>query len=138
LRAQSKKTVMITTFYIPLENALENLGQTDSCPRLAPNSLRKPLKGNQLEMVPERCPRASPSKLQPREVWRRDQATVELERALALRPEDSSILYNAACVYADSRAKRQDALAMVKKAIQHGYHNLAWLSRRSGTLPILP
>jgi serine/threonine protein kinase/tetratricopeptide (TPR) repeat protein len=112
--------------YIPLENALENLGKTEAVRDLR-QQFKKALE-QQLVMVPEdvRARVLLGSSLAKSGDTAR--ATVELERALALRPEDSSILYNAACVYADL-ARKQDALAMVKKAIQHGYHNLAWLSR---------
>jgi serine/threonine protein kinase/Tfp pilus assembly protein PilF len=112
--------------YIPLENALVNLGQTEAVRDLR-QQFKKALE-QQLVMVPEdvRARVLLGSSLA--KSGDATRATVELERALALRPEDSSILYNAACVYADL-ARKQDALAMVKKAIQHGYHNLGWISR---------
>jgi non-specific serine/threonine protein kinase len=112
--------------YIPLENALENLGQTEAVRDLR-QQFKKALE-QQLEMVPEDVRARVLLSSSHAKSGDATKATVELERALALRPEDSSILYNAACVYADL-ARKQDALAMVKKAIQHGYHNLAWLSR---------
>jgi serine/threonine protein kinase/Tfp pilus assembly protein PilF len=112
--------------YIPLENALCNLGQTE-----AVRDLRQRFKRaleQQLEMVPEDVRARVLLSSALAQSGDATQATLELERALALRPEDSSILYNAACVYA-SLARKQDALATLKKARQHGYHNVVWMSR---------
>ena len=55
-------------------------------------------------------------------------ATRELQIAVALRPNDSNILYNAACVYGLFQ-KKQEALDLLRKAVQVGYHNFDWLAR---------
>lgn len=55
-------------------------------------------------------------------------AIEHLRIALALRPKDSIILYNAACIYALFE-KKNEALAMLKRAREVGYANLDWLSR---------
>ncbi len=112
--------------YIPIENALENLGRTDTLLDVR-QRLRRVL-DQQLEMVPEdvrarillasTCAKLNDS----------ERATLELERAITLRPDDSTILYNAACGYA-SLARKQEALATLKKAIEHGYNRLDWMAR---------
>jgi len=112
--------------YIPLENALYNLGQTEAVRNLR-QRFKRALE-QQLEMVPEDVRARVLLSSAHAKSGDATKATVELERALALRPEDSSILYNAACVYA-CLSRKQDALAMVKKASQHGYHNVVWMSR---------
>ena len=112
--------------YIPLANALENLGRTEAL-----NDIRQRYRRvleQQLEMVPEdvRARVLLASALARDEDA--DRARLELERAITLRPDDSNILYNAACVYA-RLSRKQEALATLKKAKEHGYHNLAWMAR---------
>ncbi len=112
--------------YIPIENALENLGQTEAASKIRQRHTR--VLEQQLEMVPENV-RArillASNYVGSGEV---DRAIVELKRAIVLRPDDSNILFNAACVYA-LLSRKQEALAMLKKAREHGYHNVAWMSR---------
>ena len=55
-------------------------------------------------------------------------AIEHLRIALALRPKDSNILYNAACVYGLFE-KKSEALAMLKRARDAGYSNWDWISR---------
>ena len=52
----------------------------------------------------------------------------ELEKAVALRPNDSNILYNAACVYG-VMAKKAEALDLLRRAEAAGYSNLDWAVR---------
>ena len=47
---------------------------------------------------------------------------------MAVRPNDSNILYNAACTYGILQRKA-DALALLKKAKEAGYHNLRWMAK---------
>ncbi len=112
--------------YVPLGSALENLGQADA-QREVSQRLRRVLE-QQLEMVPEdvraRILLASVAS----KFGDADKAITELKRAIALRPDDSNILFNAACVYG-RLSRKTEALAMLKKATEHGYHNSAWLAR---------
>ena len=57
-------------------------------------------------------------------------ANRELQIAVALRPNDSNILYNAACTYGLFQNKEK-ALEMLRKAIAAGYHNFDWITRDS-------
>ncbi len=52
----------------------------------------------------------------------------EVQVAVALRPNDGNILYNAACVYGILQRK-QEALEMVKKSLAAGNHNFDWMAR---------
>ncbi len=112
--------------YIPLANAAENLGKAEAL-RDIRQRLKRVLE-QQLVMVPEDVRARVLLASTYAQFEEADRATVELERAIALRPEDSNILYNAACVYA-RLMRKQDSLAMLKRAKEHGYHNLAWLAR---------
>jgi len=49
----------------------------------------------------------------------------ELQKAVALRPDDTSILYNAACTYG-ILGKKSEAIAMLKRAKRVGFPNLDW------------
>jgi len=112
--------------YIPLENALEKLGRSEALGDVR-ERLRRVLE-QQLEMVPEdvRARVLLASNLARGKDAER--AILELERAVTLRPDDSNILYNAACVYG-RLSRKKEALVMLKKAKEHGYHNVAWISR---------
>jgi hypothetical protein len=48
--------------------------------------------------------------------------------AIALRPNDTNVLYNAACTFGVLK-KKQDALETLKKAIAYGYGNLEWIKQ---------
>jgi TolB-like protein/Tfp pilus assembly protein PilF/predicted Ser/Thr protein kinase len=51
-----------------------------------------------------------------------------LDTAVALRPGDTNVLYNAACTLGVLK-KKTEALAMLRKALAAGYGNLDWVSR---------
>ncbi|MGI8918369.1 MAG: protein kinase domain-containing protein [Pyrinomonadaceae bacterium] len=55
-------------------------------------------------------------------------AVAEVEKAVATSPNDASTLYNAACTYAVLGLK-QDALAMLNRAIKNGYWHFDLLAR---------
>ena len=56
------------------------------------------------------------------------EADRELMRAVDLRPNDSNILYNAACTYG-VMGKKPEAIDMLKRAKVAGYQNLEWTRR---------
>ena len=113
--------------YIPLANALENLGQAEAEREMNQRFLRA--LEQQLEMVPEDVrARILLASTHARNLERAERAIAELEKAIALRPDDSNILFNGACVYG-RLSRKAEALAMLKKATEHGYHNSAWLAR---------
>jgi len=56
------------------------------------------------------------------------EAARELQIAIALRPKDTNILYNAACVYGLLQ-KKAEALATLQKAKDAGWRNLDWGAR---------
>jgi non-specific serine/threonine protein kinase len=57
---------------------------------------------------------------------RSDEAQHEADMAMALRPGDTMILYNTACVFC-AMDKPQEALAALKRAWDSGYRNPAWV-----------
>jgi TolB-like protein/cytochrome c-type biogenesis protein CcmH/NrfG len=57
-----------------------------------------------------------------------ENAIAELQNAIALRPNDSAILYNAACTYAMLNEK-QEALRLLRRSKETGFLNVDWASR---------
>jgi cytochrome c-type biogenesis protein CcmH/NrfG len=55
-------------------------------------------------------------------------AIAELQNAVALRPNDSAILYNAACTYA-LLGEKQEALQLLRRSKEAGFLNSDWASR---------
>jgi non-specific serine/threonine protein kinase len=114
--------------YIPLVNSLENLKQTDAARELRDRH-RGVLK-QQLELVPEDVRARILLAAHHASFGDSEAAAQELQVAVTLRPHDSNILYNAACVYG-LLGRKKEALESVKKAIAAGYHNLDWIARDS-------
>ena len=54
-----------------------------------------------------------------------EEAVLHVRIAVAMRPTDSNVLYNAACTYG-SLAMKADALEMFQRCIKSGYSNSAW------------
>jgi len=112
--------------YIPLYNALHRLGQQEAAHDLRQRHMR--VLEQQLKLVPEDV-RARILLATNHAEFRDEGAAIrELQIAVALRPNDSNILYNAACVYALFQRKAE-ALEMIKKAVTAGYSNMDWLAR---------
>lgn len=66
---------------------------------------------------------------------RGEEAKREADMAMVLRPDDSMILYNSACVYC-ALGKVDDALIAIKKAWESGYRDANW-TRQDPDLQIL-
>jgi len=56
---------------------------------------------------------------------RAEDAVRHLEMAIALRPDDSNVLYNSACTYG-VLGKKSEALDLIRRALAHGYANFDW------------
>ena len=69
------------------------------------------------------------------EMGRAEESVREMEFARALRPNDSSVLYNCACAYCKLKLKRE-ALDTLKKAWEAGFKDTEW-ARRDPDLAIL-
>ncbi len=66
---------------------------------------------------------------------RNEDAKREADLAMILRPDDSMILYNTACVFC-SMGNKKDALIAIKKAWESGYRDANW-TRQDPDLAIL-
>jgi non-specific serine/threonine protein kinase len=112
--------------YIPYSNSLRAVGRSEEAAEL--RDVQCKVMKRHLEIVPEdvRARILLASGLA--ELNQESEAVAELKTAVALRPNDSNILYNAACTYALLKRK-QDALVVLKRAKDAGYINMEWALR---------
>ena len=114
--------------YVPLMVALERSGDKEAAGRLRQRCLET--LEQQLSLVPEdvRARILLASNL----AWlgRNEEAAQALQIAIALRPNDANILYNAACTYAILQNK-QEALSLLKKLDEMGHLNKGYARQDS-------
>jgi non-specific serine/threonine protein kinase len=112
--------------YPPLINSMMNLGQLEAARNLRERS--RSVLEHQVQLVPDDV-RARILLANTYAFLGNEGAAVqELQKAVALRPGDSNILYNAACTHGVLQRKA-DALALLQKAKEAGYHNLPWMAK---------
>jgi tetratricopeptide (TPR) repeat protein len=110
--------------YIPYTNALDRLGKTEIARRF--REMEMLVLERQLEMVPEDVRARILLAADYANVGRSDDAIRHAEMAVALRPNDSSVLYNAGCTYG-VLGRKAEALAMLRRAKDAGYSNEDWI-----------
>jgi serine/threonine protein kinase/Tfp pilus assembly protein PilF len=109
--------------FIPFVNSLERLGRTAELNRyreMEVSSLER-----QLDQVPEDVRARSLLAGDYANMGRTDDAVRHLEMTVALRPNDSNVLYNAACTYAVLN-KKKEVLDLLRRALAAGYSNFDW------------
>jgi serine/threonine protein kinase/Flp pilus assembly protein TadD len=109
--------------YIPFTNALERLGRFAELDRYREMEVR--MLERQLELVPEDVRARSLLAADYANTGRADDAARHLEMTIALRPNDSNVLYNAACTYG-ILGKKAETLELLRRALAAGYANFAW------------
>jgi non-specific serine/threonine protein kinase len=109
--------------FIPLVNALERLGRTAELNRYREMEMRS--LERQLELVPEDVRARSLLAADYANMGRADDAVRHLEMAVALRPNDSNVLYNSACTYA-VLGKKPETFDLLRRALGAGYANPDW------------
>jgi tetratricopeptide (TPR) repeat protein len=118
---------------IPISNSLGALGKTDALMNFR-HRMVAAFEGH-LKKVPEdaraRVLLANTYASQ----GRYDDAKREADMAMALRPDDTMVLYNLACVFC-LMGNAKDALNSLKKAIGAGYSATAW-ARQDPDLALL-
>ncbi len=113
--------------YIPYRLVLERLGQAEAARRVQERAGRA--LERQIELVPEDVRARILLAADYASFGKEADAMRELQIALALRPKDSNILYNAACVYGLLK-KKAEALTVLRKAKEAGYRLiLEWAAR---------
>ena len=112
--------------YVPYTNVYEGLGRTEDAQQLRLREIA----------VLEQTLRDVPEDVRARILLAADYAVTgrvpdaerELQKAVDLRPNDSNILYNAACTYG-VMGKKPEAIEMLRRAKVAGYQNLEWTRR---------
>ncbi len=112
--------------YSPIVNSLTRLGNVGRGLQLRKQRIK--VLQQQLERVPEDVRARVLLACDFAAMGEREAALREVQIAVALRPTDSNVLYNAACVYGTLLMKAE-ALASIIAASAAGYSNFAWLPR---------
>ncbi len=112
--------------YIAFQNVLECLGRMEESKKLRNRELK--VLQQQLEMAPDNVRARILLAATLAALGEHTEAMRELERSVAMRPNDANILYNAACTYG-VMGKKDEALALARKTIDAGYTNTPWMAR---------
>jgi len=119
--------------YVPIINALGALGKSDA--RASYQQRRVLALEAHVLKVPEDARARVLLASSYAEMGRREESIREMEFARALRPNDSSVLYNCACAFCKLKLKRE-GLEALKKAWEAGFKDAEW-ARRDPDLAIL-
>jgi Flp pilus assembly protein TadD len=109
--------------YVPIQNALSALGKKDALL----NEIQQEIQviENHLKKVPEDARARTLLARDFIQLDRRDDAVREVNLAMALRPNEATILYNVACVYV-FLGRKADALDALTKAWTAGFKDPSW------------
>ena len=119
--------------YVPIVNALGALGKEEA--RASFRQRRVQTLETHIVKVPEDARARVLLASSYAEMGRAEESVREMEFARALRPNDSSVLYNCACAYCKLKLKRE-ALETLKKAWDAGFKDAQW-ARRDPDLVLL-
>jgi tetratricopeptide (TPR) repeat protein len=119
--------------YVPIMNALNALGKSE----VNKNILQRCSAAleNHLAQVPEDARARILLGSNYAELGRVEDAMRETNLAITLRPDEASILYNAACMYCFLK-KKSEALSVLNKAWEAGFKDAGW-ARRDPDLTLL-
>ncbi len=112
--------------YTPFMNIVRSLGSVEAAQSLREQEMR--VLEHHLQLAPEDARARILLSGDYAYLGRKEAAVLQLHQAMAIRPHDSNILYNAACTYG-LIGEKEDALAMLKSAKEYGYTNWGWVSR---------
>jgi non-specific serine/threonine protein kinase len=119
--------------YVPIGNALQALGKTDAA-RNCTQQMVQVMEAH-LKMFPENARARVLLANRYAALARADEAVRELNLAMALRPNEPSVLYNVACAYC-TLGRKSDGLEALKTAWETGWRDRTW-TRRDPDLTIL-
>jgi len=112
--------------YLPFRNAFGRLGRVKDFENIRERLVV--VLRQQLEQVPEDVRARILMAAELAGMGEVEETERHLQMAIALRPTDTNVLYNAACTYGILN-KKQEALDTLKKAIECGYGNLEWIKQ---------
>jgi non-specific serine/threonine protein kinase len=119
---------------VPIQNSLGALGKRDAERQI--RIRRVDLLERHLKPVPEDARARVLLASDYAALGRYEDAIREANLAIAIRPNEATILYNAACVFCKME-KRQDALAALGKAWEAGFREADWARRDPDLAPLL-
>jgi len=108
---------------IPIHNALGAMGKTDALKNYTYREIA--IFEAQLKKTPEDARVRVLLSADYAYLGRKDDAQREIDLAMALRPDDTMILYNIACTLCEMD-KTKEAMTVLKKAWEAGYQNPVW------------
>ena len=119
--------------YVPIVNALSSLGKKDAVGNL--RQRRVQALENHIRQVPDDARARILLSNDYAEMGRVDDAMREANLAMVLRPNEATMLYNAACTFC-SMAKKAEAIDALSRAWHAGFKDADW-ARRDPDLVIL-
>jgi len=119
--------------YVPLLNALGALGKDEQVRNV--RLRRITVLENHLKKIPEDARARIHLAVEYANMNRVEDSKREADLAVALRPNDATVLYNAACVFCLSK-KKPEALEAIRKAWDAGFRDPDW-ARRDPDLALL-
>jgi serine/threonine protein kinase/Tfp pilus assembly protein PilF len=111
---------------IPLINSLERLGRIADAERL--RTREREVLVEQLQRFPDDVRARILLAADLAILGQHDEAVQHVKIAIAMRPTDANILYNAACAYGLMRMKKE-ALDSFRRCVHAGYHNAVWATK---------
>ena len=112
--------------YMPYINSLERLGLKKEAAQYREKLIV--VLQQQLERVPEDVRARILLGAMQALLGDEEESVRQLQTAVALRPNEAGILYNAGCTYAIMKRK-SETLEMLKRAVSNGYGNLDWMRK---------
>ena len=112
--------------YTPICNALGAMGKTDALRHW--RQRRVQVVEAHLRKVPEDVRARTALSNDYATIGRVDDALREINLAISFRPDDASVLYNAACTYCLVE-KKPEALSVLRKAHEAGFRDSDWARR---------
>jgi non-specific serine/threonine protein kinase len=119
--------------YSPIQNALGALGKTEALANV--RQRRTQVLEEQIRQVPEDVRARIMLAIDYSATGRIEEAMREVNLAIVLRPDEASVLYNAACAFCQMN-RRTDALDAIRKAHAAGFADSDW-ARRDPDLALL-
>jgi len=111
---------------VPLINSLEKVGRMADAERL--RKREQEVLENQLQRFPDDVRARILLAADRASAGDTESALMHVKIAVAMRPNDANVLYNAACAYG-LMGMKIDALDTFRRAVQAGYANLDWCTK---------
>jgi len=119
--------------YVPITNALDSLGKKDALQQMRQREIQA--LENHLRTVPEDARARVLLAADYAAVGHVEEAMREANLGITLRPNEATVLYNAACVFCQL-GKKAEGMAALKKAWEAGFIDPDW-ARRDPDLALL-